>query len=547
MLLIEAKNIELSYGERKIFEIEDIKIYSDDRIGIIGLNGAGKTTLVNILCGEIMPDKGYVKCHGKTSHITQLEESAAEALNNSTAAEFNTAAVWNKTMSGGEKTRFKIAASFDQDSNILFADEPTSNLDIDGIKLLEKRLREYKGAVVLISHDRAMLDKVCNKIYELEMGKLIIYNGNYSSYRIQKQAGIDRQQFEYDRYRSEKTRLENAMSKLQHKVKTMNKTPKRMGNSEARLHRLGNQRAEGNIDHSVKRIESRLEKLEIKERPIEIPSTSFYSPSGEELHKKVLISGSKLNKTFGQRRIFVDSAFDLYNGTKTALLGANGSGKTTLIKMIMSMETGIKAAEKLRIGYFSQALDILEDQKSILENVMESSCYSETFARIMLSRLLFKREEVYKITGTLSGGERVKVSFAKLFLADNNMLILDEPTNYLDTFSLEAVEELFCDYDRTILFVSHDRNFISKVANRIISIENKRLISFNGSYGEYLSASVEKKDIAKENRLNRVSILQNKRAELIGRLSMPSKRDNKELLEEQYNSVLKELKELETY
>jgi macrolide transport system ATP-binding/permease protein len=207
-------------------------------------------------------------------------------------------------------------------------------------------------------------------------------------------------------------------------------------------------------------------------------------------------------------------------------------------------EAEIKTAEKLKIGYFSQDFDILSGDKSILENVMETSTYDETFARILLARLLFKSEDIHKRISMLSGGERVKVSFVKIFLQNNNILVLDEPTNYLDTYSLEAVEAVFGEYKGTILFVSHDRHFISTVANRIIEIKDNKLICFNGDYNEYVSQQSRDDDKSREEIAGRISLLENKRAELIGRLSIIGKRDNKELLEEEYKYIMDELKRL---
>ena len=227
-----------------------------------------------------------------------------------------------------------------------------------------------------------------------------------------------------------------------------------------------------------------------------------------------------------------------------ALIGDNGCGKSTLIKMIMDSEDGIKVAKGAKVGYFSQDMNILDDEKSILENVMDTSIYDETFTRTLLARLLFRKEDVYKKVSLLSGGERVKVSFAKLMLQDINILILDEPTNYLDINSMEIVEEALRAYNRTIFFVSHDRSFVRTIADHIMTIENKKIKIFNGNLDEYLKVINRVYDYNKERKEQEIFILENKLSEIIGKLSMPSKRDDVDHLDKEYQEILRKLKKL---
>lgn len=547
MLIIEAVNIKKYYGDRKILDIENLKVYSEDRIGIVGLNGAGKTTLINILCGKAEPDEGFVKIYGSCSIAEQLVSEEYTDINKKAANKFGIMDEWKDHLSGGEKTRFKLAKCFEKDSNIIIADEPTSNLDIEGIELLQNKFKEYRGAFVIISHDREFLDKLCNKIIELDDGKIKEYSGNYTDFKLQKDMERERQLFEYDQYKDEKKRLENAIAEAKSKVKTMRKAPARMGNSEARLHsKMGNQKAKASLDSAAKNMQARIEHLEVKERPKEIQKIKLDALDNGELYSSIIISGKNINKVFQSKTIFSNAEFNIYNHTRTALIGPNGSGKSTLIKMIMSGDTQIRVSKSAKIGYFSQDMDILQDELSILENVMKDSLYDETFVRILLSRLLFRREEVYKKVKVLSGGERVKVSFAKVFLSDINLLILDEPTNYLDIYSMEAVEEALKDYDRTVLFVSHDRKFVSTVANSIIDIENQKLVCFKGSYAEYMDKKNRKADVNKENIKSQIFVLENRLTELIGRLSFPAKNDKREALDREYNETLMKLKELRT-
>lgn len=544
MLLIEGVNIKKYFGDRLILDIENLKIYSEDRIGVVGLNGMGKTTLLNILCGKLSPEEGVVKAYGTVSLISQLEPSVEEQVSGEQASKFGVAESWKNYMSGGEKTKFKLAHSLDTGSQIIIADEPTSNLDMESVKHLEGRFKAYAGALVIVSHDREFLDILCNKILEIERGKVKLYTGNYSAYKKQKEMEKERAYFEYEEYEKEKKRIEAAMSETKENVRAMKKAPSRMGNSEARLHKMGNQKAKANLDRAVKNMQSRLEHLEVKERPKEIDKIKLDALSTDKLHSKILISGRNINKAFREKLIFKNAEFDIYNGTKTALIGANGSGKSTLIDMIMNGDSNLRISKGAKIGYFSQSLDILDEKLSIIENVMKESIYDETFARILLARLLFKREDIYKKVGVLSGGERVKASFAKIFLKDINLLILDEPTNYLDIYSMEALEEALRDYSRTILFVSHDRRFVSSIADSIIAIENKGLVSFRGTYEEYIEKKIKKVDVSEEEKKMKILILENRISELIGRLSMPGKKDDVDKLDEEYREALEELKGL---
>lgn len=543
MLLMECSNIKKYFGHRLILDVENLKIYSEDRIGVVGVNGIGKTTLINILSKRLEPDEGWVKLYERYSYISQLEEPENRRISSEMASRFGIQSTWNENMSGGEKTRFKLADGLSNNSLLVFADEPTSNVDIEGIELMEKKFGEYKGALVLISHDRNFLDKLCNKILEVEDGRIKIYNGNYSGYIAQKTQERERAEFEYEYYVKEKKRLQEVITDTTEKVKSIKRTPKRMGNSEARLHKMGGQKAKANLERAVKNIEKRIEHLEVKERPKKQEGIKLDITSNE-IHSKIIIKGRNITKSFGKKVIFSSAEFNIYNGSKIALIGSNGCGKSTLIKMIMNNDSSIKIAHGAKIGYFSQDMSILKENLTIIENVMESSIYNETFARILLARLLFKREDIYKKVSVLSGGERVKVSFAKMLLQDINLLILDEPTNYMDINSLEVVENALKEYDKTLLFVSHDRRFVESVADQIMTIENYKINIFNGNYKEYIDSKNKCLNTEKEQIEKQILVLQNRLSEIIGRLSMPSKKDDVAVLDKEYHEVLIKLKKL---
>ncbi len=544
MLLVECSNIKKSFGDRLILEVENLKVYSEDRIGIVGVNGVGKTTLINILCQRLQPDEGGIKLYGRYSYISQLEGSETKSITNEMASRFSVESIWNENMSGGEKTRFKLAHALSQNNLLIFADEPTSNLDIEGIELMERSFEKYKGALILISHDRNFLDGLCNKIFEIEDGRIKIYNGNYSDYAAQKDKERERTEFEYEEYIKEKKRLQSVITDAKQKVKSIRKTPKRMGNSEARLHKMGGQNAKATIEKSVKNIEKRIEHLEVKEKPKEQVGIKLDIEDSNKLHSKVVIAGKNITKIFSKKIILDNAEFSIYNTSKVALIGSNGCGKSTLIKMIMDNDESIRIANGAKIGYFSQDMDILKESCTVIENVMETSIHDETFARILLARLLIKRGDIYKKVSILSGGERVKVSFAKMLLQNINLLILDEPTNYMDINSLEVVENVLKDYYSTLLFVSHDRRFVDSIADHIMTIENHKIKMFKGSYKEYLDSKNRCTDKGKEEIKNEIFVLQNRLSEVIGRLSMPSKKDDIVALDGEYNELLSKLKNL---
>ena len=542
MLLVELSKIKKYYGDRLILDIDHLKIYSKDAIGIVGLNGAGKTTLIDILSHRLEPDKGLVKIYGKFEYISQTGSPNHKNISSKMASIFGIEGIWNEDMSGGEKTRFKLAQALSNDSLIMFADEPTSNLDVNGIEILEEMLLRYHGTLIITSHDRDFLDKLCNKIIEIINGKIKTYNGNYTEYRKQKEQEKERELFEYMEYVSNKKRLKGVILETSQKSRAINRTPKRMGNSEARLHKMGGQKAKISIDKKVKNTKKRIEHLEEKEKPFESEKAKVDMFRTSKLHSKIIIEGKGINKKFNENTIFKGAGFKIYNGDKIALIGPNGCGKSTLIKMIMNDDESIKISKGAKIGYFSQDMRDLNHDLSIIENVMESSIHSENFARLLLARLLFRGDSVYKEVGLLSGGEQVKVSFAKIILQDINFLILDEPTNYIDTDLLETIESILKEYDKTLLLVSHDRRLINLIANHIMTIDNQNIYMFDGTYSEFLEK--KKKTNDKDRVQERIIILKNRLSEVIGKLSIESEKKDLERLDKEYYNILAELKKL---
>ena len=538
MTILFARNIEKSFGDRTIFTLQSLEIQGNDRIGIVGVNGAGKSTLLQILSKEIEPDEGTISHHGSIAIIPQFSEETLETASSFAKGKWNIANV-SDSMSGGERMRLKIAHALEQEASILFADEPTSHLDMYGTEQLEKALLSHKGALVVISHDRAFLDTICTKIVEIEDGTVKEYKGNYSSYREQKESERIQKQAEYDQYVQEKKRLEQSISHKKQRASGMTKIPTRYSSSESRLYKLGAARSQENVSKAAKALETRLEKLEKKEKPKELSQTQFDVQYHTPIHSKSAVQFNKTTKKLGDRTLFQNMNGSLAPGAKLAILGNNGSGKTTLFKMILANERGIQLSKSCKIGYFEQTLSILKIDKTILENVLEETNYTEAFVRTILARLLFRREDVYKPVHTLSGGERTKVALAKVFLGNYNMLLLDEPTNYLDVTTQEELESMLQEYPGTVLFISHDRAFIRSFADHILHINEKEPRLFYGSYEQYMRRTEQTSVNTTEQELLR---LQTKLTEIIGRISMPDRHDDIALLEQEYEQLLKQIR-----
>ena len=553
MLILEIKNLKKYFGEKLILDIDDLRIDSTDKIGIVGVNGSGKSTLLNIIAEKESHDEGLINLYTDYSYIEQFcsDKLNETAMDRKLAGKLGVHNLISENKSGGEITKEKIAEAFSKSCGLLIADEPTSNLDIGSIEILEKSLKSFQGAVILVSHDRNILNNICTKIIEIEFNKVKVFNGNYNDYVTQKEANLERSKFEYEEYIKEKKRLEMAAIGSTEKSKAMRTTPKRMGNSEARLHKRGVNGKKEKLEKKAKAIQSRIEQLEKKEKPQESKSIKLSVIDSNKIYSKIALEGKDLYKAFGPRILFKDSSFKIPTGSKTAIVGNNGTGKTTLINMILNGNENIKVSSSAKISYFSQNLNILNEEKTILQNVMDSTDYDESFVRIVLSQLLFFRDDVFKNVSVLSGGEKVKVSLAKVLLTPSNILILDEPTNYLDITSQKALEDLLKSYDGTLIMVSHDKEFIRNVANRLIIIENEGLVTFNGSYDSYLaksSCTEDNHDLKeKETSINqneKLMLLENELSLVISKLCFTINEHEKITLDIRYLELLTEIKSL---
>lgn len=540
-MLMELNHIVKYVGERCLLRLDNLKIHTGDKIGLIGRNGAGKSTLLGLMAGTVQPDEGQIKRCSTVSFIPQIDCAVGsdQIIDSSIARELTVDCNDKELMSGGEKTRFKIAVALSKHAELLLADEPSSNLDIEGAELIQTKLHEFPGALVVVSHDRQLLDVVCNVIWEIENSEVQIYPGNYSQFLAQKRVERAQQEREYENYVRDKQELSAAITDRTGRSDSTRKAPKRMGNSEARLHKMGDQKAKKNLDKAVKAMKSRLEKLTVKEKPQDSRPVTFDLVNADDFHGKEVVRCERLNKCFGARVIFQDADFQLLRGQKAAIVGPNGCGKTTLLKMILTRDGQCRVSPKARIGYFAQDFDNLDVNRSILDNVMASSTNEEGKVRLLLARLLFRREDIFKPVSVLSGGERTRVSLAKLTAGAFNVLFLDEPTNFLDLPSLEALEAVLADYQGTLLFVSHDRQFIDKVATNLIRIESGKLQCFHGNYSQYLTAQNEQtKNVGSDSKM----VLEYRLSEVLSKLSMTKDPDSVERLEKEYFKLLAMIK-----
>lgn len=529
-MLITVNDIEKSFGEQVILGPSSFTVDEKEKIGIVGANGSGKTTLLKLIVGELPSDGGSINISksAKIGYISQLKAADSDkslydemiearydvlelsrrleelkhklsslkgdelnkAIDEYTEAEgsfkdlggysyFSEARGILKglgflqedhtksvsKLSGGEVTRLHLGKLLLGSYDLLILDEPTNHLDMDSIIWLEGYLRDYKGAVILVSHDRYFMDKIVGKVIELDNKRLEIYLGNYTAYADKKAA--KRQAYI--------KAFENQQRNIKHQQEVIDKL------------------RSFNREKSVKRAESRQKMLD-KIETIAPPDRESFIRMSLDIKKtssERVLTAEGLSKAYGNRQIFDGVDLSIRRGEKVALIGKNGIGKTTILKIINGAIDDYKGkitfGENIDIAYFEQNHEGLNNDFSIFDEI--STAYpmlGNTEIRNTLALFLFKNDDVFKSIGSLSGGERGRVALAKLMLSGANFIILDEPTNHLDISSKEALEEAVREYEGTVLYVSHDRFFINRTADRIIELTEAATTEYLGNYDYYL-------------------------------------------------------------
>lgn len=482
-VLIKANDIYVEYMGRDILDIDELTLYDYDRIGLVGANGAGKSTLLNVLLGEAPLSAGQVERHGEFAYIPQLDDAILEEIKDyALLGKLGVDRVRLEGMSGGEETRLKIAQALSSGAYGLMADEPTSHLDRAGIDFLIGQLKHYAGALLIISHDRYFLDRVVDKIWELGDGKITEYWGGYSDYLAQKEEERQAREAEYKKHSAERERLEKAIEEKKSLARKMEQKAKGSAKKNATESggRLGHQKTVGSkqkkLYQAAKNMEHRIEALGELRLPESVRSIQFRQSGSLALHNPFPIMGNGLNMRFDDKVIFENASFQFPLGAKIGITGANGTGKTTLFKMIIERADGITLSPKAEIGYFAQTGYKFDRNQGVMEYMLENSDYQASEIRSALASMGFTQQDVRKELAMLSGGEMIKLQLTRLLLGRYNILLMDEPSNFLDIPAVEALEVMMKNYQGTIVFVTHDAQLLKHAADMIYEVKDGQII-----------------------------------------------------------------------
>lgn len=470
---IKFNQIKHKLTDFRSLNIENLYAYQFEKIALIGGNGTGKTTLLNMIAQKTKPESGTVETDGEIQYFEQLNmdvENDFNTLDGSLMSELHIPMHTTDSMSGGEKAKYKLANVISNYSPILLLDEPTNHLDKIGKDYLNNILKYYYGTLIIVSHDRALIDQIADTIWDIqEDGTIRVFKGNYTQYQNQYEQEQLEHQRQYEQYISEKQRLSQASKAKRNQAQQMGQASSKQKNKSIAPDRLSASKQKGTVEKAAqkqaKHIEKRMEHLEEVEKPQSYHEFNFPQNKIYDIYNNYPIIAQNLTLIKGSQKLLTQVRFQIPYGKNIALVGANGVGKTTLLEAIYHQKEGIDCSPKVQMAYYRQlAYEDMRDV-SLLQYLMDETDSSESFSRAILNNLGLN-EALERSCNVLSGGERTKLSLAVLFSTKANMLILDEPTNFLDIKTLEALEVFMNKYPGIILFTSHDTRFVEHVADK---------------------------------------------------------------------------------
>lgn len=478
-LTLKLKNISLSFGNKDIFDIENMSAYMNDRIAITGNNGAGKSTLLKIIAGEFKEFTGKVQRETEFNYLSQIGEEN-ESTDNYTDYEMLSRmnVPENKNLSGGEEMKFRLVQTLSNYKMGLLLDEPTTHLDYEGIKYLIRELEYYYGTLIFVSHDRNFINSLATKIWEVSDGTVTEYTGNYNDYEeIKNQEKLELERA-HENVLKEKERLNAAINKQKAKAEKMMSGSKGKG-QDIKPDRLSSSKQKDTVQKqafkTAKAMESRVEQLQNTKLPESQKELAFPMSKAMELHNKFPIMGQNITVERGGNILLDKVSFQFPLGETIAITGNNGSGKSSLLADIIEGGNNFDISPKVVIEQYRQMDYKLYGNESTVGFLMRHTAMNEPIVRSMLVSLGFPPDEVMKPVNKLSGGEATRVSLALMFVKPSNVIILDEPTNFIDLITIEALEKFIKAYQGTIILTSHDQYFLERTADQIYSIKNQKL------------------------------------------------------------------------